>query len=217
MAAPDPSPPWPSSFRPCTWERDSCPPPGIRRTISGFLFGVVPVRQVLRTNPYEVVKSGSTGRTGRRITERDLLLVVQIAICALLVPSSLVAVRGLVRSLHGNFGCEPRANGSGETTRLIGQERGSLLWAALMLEEELPQEIGGVDFVSRAPSDPFWQGLTAWKGVASTVHSIENHVRILSAVRVFETVDARSNASIDRVSATLVAPRPTRHPSRTPW
>jgi len=75
---------------------------------SGFLFGAVPVRQILRTNPYEVVKSGSTGRIGRRITVRDLLLVVQIAICALLVTSSLVAVRGLLRSLHGNFGFEPR-------------------------------------------------------------------------------------------------------------
>ena len=75
---------------------------------SGFLFGAVPVRQVLRTNPYEIVKSGSTGRLGRRITLRDGLLVVQIAICAVLVTSSLVAVRGLVRSLHGNFGFEPR-------------------------------------------------------------------------------------------------------------
>jgi predicted permease len=75
---------------------------------SGFLFGAVPVRQVLRTNPYEVIKSGSMGRLGRRITVRDLSLVVQIAICALLVTSSLVAVRGLVRSLHGNFGFEPR-------------------------------------------------------------------------------------------------------------
>ena len=38
---------------------------------SGFLFGAVPVRQVLRTNPYEVIKLGSTGRVGRRITVRD--------------------------------------------------------------------------------------------------------------------------------------------------
>ena len=75
---------------------------------SGFLFGAVPVRQILRTNPYEVVKSGSTGRVGRRMTVRDLLLVVQIAICALLVTSSLVAVRGMARSLRGNFGFEPR-------------------------------------------------------------------------------------------------------------
>jgi predicted permease len=80
--------------------------------VSGFLFGAVPVRQILRTNPYEVVKAGSTGiiagNTGHRITFRDLLLVVQIAICAVLVTSSLVAVRGLLRSMHSNFGFDPQ-------------------------------------------------------------------------------------------------------------
>ena len=76
--------------------------------VSGFLFGIVPVRQVLRANPYEIVKAGSSGRIGRRLTVRDILLVVQIAICAVLVTSSMVAVRGLVRSLHSNFGFEPR-------------------------------------------------------------------------------------------------------------
>ena len=75
---------------------------------SGFLFGIVPVRQVLRANPYEVVKGGSDSRLGRRLTIRDVLLVIQIAICAVLVTSSLVAVRGLVRSLHGNYGFDPR-------------------------------------------------------------------------------------------------------------
>ena len=75
---------------------------------SGFLFGAVPVRQVLHTDPYQVIKSGSTGTVGRRMTVRDLLLVVQIAICAVLVTSSLVAVRGLARSLHSNFGFEPQ-------------------------------------------------------------------------------------------------------------
>jgi predicted permease len=75
---------------------------------SGILFGIVPVRQVLRSDPYQVVKAGPTGSVDRRITVRDLLLVVQIAICAVLVTSSMVAVRGLVRSLHSNFGFEPR-------------------------------------------------------------------------------------------------------------
>jgi predicted permease len=75
---------------------------------SGFLFGAVPVRQVLHTDPYQVVKSGSTARVGRGITLRDLAVGVQIAICAVLVTSSLVAVRGLARSLHINFGFEPR-------------------------------------------------------------------------------------------------------------
>jgi predicted permease len=75
---------------------------------SGLLFGVVPVKQVLRTDPYQVIKSGSTGAVGRRITVRDLLLVAQVAICAVLVTSSLVAVRGLMRSVRSNFGFEPR-------------------------------------------------------------------------------------------------------------
>jgi predicted permease len=66
------------------------------------------VRQVLRANPYEIVKAGPTGTPGRRISVRDALLAVQIAICAVLVTSSLVAVRGLARSLHSNVGFEPR-------------------------------------------------------------------------------------------------------------
>jgi predicted permease len=75
---------------------------------SGLLFGAVPVRQILRTDPYQIVKSGTTGTVGRRIAVRDLLLVVQIAICAVLVTSSMVAVRGLIRSLHSNLGFEPQ-------------------------------------------------------------------------------------------------------------
>jgi predicted permease len=75
---------------------------------SGFLFAAVPVRQVLRTDPYQIVKSGSRTTGGRRLAVRDLLLVVQIAICALLVTSSMVAVRGMMRSLHSNFGFEPQ-------------------------------------------------------------------------------------------------------------
>lgn len=76
--------------------------------VSGLLFGIVPVRQVLRTDPYQVVKAGSSGRLGRRITVRDALLVLQVAICAVLVTSSMVAVSGLIRSLHGRVGFEPR-------------------------------------------------------------------------------------------------------------
>ena len=75
---------------------------------SGFLFGAVPVRQVLHTDPYEIVKSGSLGKVGRRLTVRDLVLGVQIGICAMLVTSSMVAVRGLIGSLHSDFGFEPQ-------------------------------------------------------------------------------------------------------------
>jgi predicted permease len=76
---------------------------------SGLLFGLIPVRQVLSSDPWQVIRSGSTnaGRA-RRFTLRDVLLGLQIAICAVLVTSSLVAVRGLARSLQSNYGIEPK-------------------------------------------------------------------------------------------------------------
>jgi predicted permease len=76
--------------------------------VSGLLFGAVPVRQVLRTDAYQVIKVGANAEVGRRITGRDVLLAAQIAICAVLVTSSLVAVRGLAHALHSNFGFEPQ-------------------------------------------------------------------------------------------------------------
>jgi predicted permease len=76
---------------------------------SGFLFGMVPVRQVLKTDPFQGIKSGTSGWTNsRRVTLRDLLLGAQIAVCAVLVTSSLVAVRGMIRSLHSDFGFVPQ-------------------------------------------------------------------------------------------------------------
>ena len=76
--------------------------------LSGFLFGIVPVRIVMHAHPYEVIKAGSLAQAGRKITMRDILLAVQIAICALLVTASLVAVRGLMRSVNARYGFEPR-------------------------------------------------------------------------------------------------------------
>jgi predicted permease len=63
---------------------------------------------VLRADPWQIIRSGSiaSGSFGR-FTLRDVLLALQIAICAVLVTSSLVAVRGLARSLHSHYGFEP--------------------------------------------------------------------------------------------------------------
>jgi predicted permease len=77
--------------------------------ISGLLFGMVPVRQVLRSDPWQIIRSGTAQIGGvRRLTLRDVLLGLQIAICAVLVTSSLVAVRGLARSLESNYGIQPK-------------------------------------------------------------------------------------------------------------
>ncbi len=76
---------------------------------SGVFFGMVPVRQVLRSDPWQVIRSGAADLGGaRRFTLRDVLLSLQIAICAVLVTASLVAVRGLARSLESNYGIRPK-------------------------------------------------------------------------------------------------------------
>lgn len=77
--------------------------------ISGLLFGLVPVRQIMNADPYRQIKMGANvASAGRRISMRDVLLVGQIAICAVLVTSCLVAVKGMARSLHSNFGFLPQ-------------------------------------------------------------------------------------------------------------
>jgi predicted permease len=76
---------------------------------SGLFFGMVPVRQILRSDPWQVIRSGSASvGSGRRLTMRDVLLGLQIAICSVLVTASLVAVRGLARSLENNYGIQPK-------------------------------------------------------------------------------------------------------------
>ena len=76
---------------------------------SGIFFGLVPVRQIWRDNAYLVIKSGpNSAASSRRWTLRDGLLVLQIVLCSVLVTSSLVAVRGLARSLHTSYGFQPQ-------------------------------------------------------------------------------------------------------------
>src|SRR5271154_2037667 len=76
---------------------------------SGLFFGLMPVRQILRSDPWQIIRSGTTSVGGtRRFTLRDVLLSLQIAICAVLVTASLVAVRGLARSLQSNYGIQPK-------------------------------------------------------------------------------------------------------------
>ena len=76
---------------------------------AGVLFGSVPLRQIWKTNPNQAIKGGVTMTPGgSRWVFRDLLLAFQIAICCLLVTSSLVALRGLGRTMHANLGFDPK-------------------------------------------------------------------------------------------------------------
>jgi predicted permease len=125
---------------------------------SGFLFGAVPVRQILRTDPYQVIKSGSTGAVGRRLTGRDLLLIVQIALCAVLVTSCLVAVRGLMRSLHDRFGFEPQNTLLADTDLAMGGYNTETVAAMQKRMIDALETIPGVESVGLADGVPLSEG-----------------------------------------------------------
>ncbi len=125
---------------------------------SGFFFGAVPVRQVLHTDPYEIVKSGSRTTGGRRITARDLLLGAQIAICAVLVTSSFVAVRGLMRSLESDFGFEPRNAMLMDTDLNMAGYRAEKIPALQRRMIEAMQKIPGVTSVALIDQPPLGAG-----------------------------------------------------------
>ena len=121
---------------------------------SAFLSGIVPVRQVLRADPYQIVKAGSSGRVGKRITVRDMLLVVQIAICAVLVTSSMVAVRGLERSLNGRFGFEPRNTVLVNTSLAVAGYAGDQVPAMQRRIVDAIQTVPGVEGVGLVSNYP---------------------------------------------------------------
>ncbi len=76
---------------------------------SGILFGLLPARQIRRSDAAQLTKSSiATEILFQRFALRDVLLCVQIALCTLLVTASLVALRGMQRSLHAPLGFQPQ-------------------------------------------------------------------------------------------------------------
>ncbi|HZQ50866.1 MAG TPA: ADOP family duplicated permease [Bryobacteraceae bacterium] len=129
--------------------------------LSAVLFGIVPARQVFRTDPYQIIKSGSRGTSGRYVGIRDLLLALQIAICAVLVTSSMVALRGLIRSLHSHFGFEPENVMLVETSLDMAGYRGDAVPAMQRRIIRAMEEIPGVTSVGLIDEPPLGNG--SWR------------------------------------------------------
>jgi predicted permease len=135
--------------------------------VSGLLFGMVPVRQVLKADPYQGIKAGATGwaATSRRLTLRDLLLAGQIAVCAVLVTSSFVAVRGMARSLHGSLGFVPQ-NAMQVNTDLwmagYRDEKPSLMQRRMLEAVEKIPGVTAAGYASRVPLNLGWSNSTVF-------------------------------------------------------
>ena len=137
--------------------------------VSGLLFGIVPIRQVLRADPYQIVKGARNANSGRRITFRDFLLVGQIAICAVLVTSSMVAVRGLARSLHGNFGFNPQNTMLVNTNLTMAGYNGEAVVPMQKKMIDAMQKVPGVNSVGSISYPPLAMGGTTTLVFADTV------------------------------------------------
>jgi hypothetical protein len=83
---------------------------------------------------------------------------VQIAICAFLVTSSLVVVRGLLRSLHSNFGFEPRNAMLVHTDLSTAGYRGDSVATMQNRMIEALQKIPGAKFVGLVSWPPLGGG-----------------------------------------------------------
>jgi predicted permease len=77
--------------------------------LAGILFGVMPLRQIFKTDPNDAIKSGgSQSSAGRRWALRDVLLAAQIALCCVTVTAAFVSLRGLGKALTMDMGFNPK-------------------------------------------------------------------------------------------------------------
>jgi len=77
--------------------------------IAGVLFGMMPLRQVFKSDPNDTIKSsGSQSSAGRRWALRDVLLAAQIALCCVTVTAAFVSLRGLGKALTMDLGFSPK-------------------------------------------------------------------------------------------------------------
>ena len=77
--------------------------------LAGVVFGVMPLRQIFKTDPNDAIKSGGTqSSAGRRWALRDVLLAAQIALCCVTVTAAFVSLRGLGKALTMDMGINPK-------------------------------------------------------------------------------------------------------------
>jgi predicted permease len=127
--------------------------------VSGLLPGLLPARQIWQTNAMQAMKSGGAApRLPHRLTLRDLLLCVQIALCALLVTASLVSLRGMQRSLHAPIGFAPQgAVMAGTDMHMAGYTDESALPVQRRMIEQAGR-IPGVSFAGTIDEPPLYTG-----------------------------------------------------------
>lgn len=119
----------------------------------GVLPALLTARQIWKTDAMQAMK-GSSQQVLRRLSLRDLLLAVQVTLCALLVTCALVALRGMARSLHAPLGFNPQGVTLAQTEMKMSDYTDA---SALPVEKRLisrAEEIPGVTAVGTIDGEP---------------------------------------------------------------
>jgi predicted permease len=75
---------------------------------SGVLFGLAPAGRASRTNANAALKGEEMGRHGKRLALRDGLVVIQVALCFVLVSACLLSLSGLTKAMTMRLGFQPQ-------------------------------------------------------------------------------------------------------------
>ena len=76
--------------------------------LAAVVFGLMPVRQIFKTDPNETIKGATQTSGARGWALRDVLLAAQIALCCVTVTAGFVSLRGMSKALTTDIGIQPR-------------------------------------------------------------------------------------------------------------
>src|SRR6267143_820084 len=76
--------------------------------VAGGLFGSAPAWRASKSDPNMVLRGASATWGRSRLAFRDVLVVIQVALCFVLVSASLLSLRGLQQALKMNLGFAPQ-------------------------------------------------------------------------------------------------------------
>ncbi len=123
--------------------------------ITGVVFGAIPARQVWKTDPNQTMKAASGVVSGsRRLTLRDVLLVIQIALCCLLVTASFVSLHGLRKTFTTPLGIRPEGVTIATLDLNLGGYKGDAQRAVQQRLLDAVRQIPGVTAAGYSNSTP---------------------------------------------------------------
>ena len=121
---------------------------------SGVLPALLTARQIWKVDAMHAMKPGGSPGAFRKLSLRDLLLGLQVALCALLVTCALVGLRGMERQLRAPLGFQPEGVTLAETEMNMAgySDAASLPLQKKMLEEAV--RLPGVTAVGTINNPP---------------------------------------------------------------